>query len=285
MKNIITYQIYIIISALTFVGCNTNSKPSIKDNSVRKVETTTVDYSNIAPESLFKHITAHFDLEQYKVGKEKLTALIENHPELIDSMDLNSLKNKFDSKLAEIQEKEFAIAEAERKKRMPNAVKHMRQFKKDNATHYIDKSSPEFDTKECFYTYYTKNRAGILELRLKVRYIDTQWLNIENYMITVDQLDYTLSGPVIKSETKGKKKYKHELLDIPIDTPEKLKTIQAIANSSDAVALYVGKTDYKKRTITTEQKLAIRNVLDAYVFMGGTDIKDLKSSYTNTNDQ
>ncbi len=285
MKNFIIYQICIVISTFIFIGCNSNSKPSIKENSVRKVEVTTNDYSDIAPESLFKHITAHFDLEQYKIGKEKLTTLIENNPELIDSMGLNSLKNKFDSKLAEMQEKEAAIAEAERKKRMPNAVKNMRQFKKGTTTHYVDKSSPEFDTKECFYAYFTKDRAGILELHFKIRYIDTQWLNIENYMITVDQLDHNLSGTIDKTETKGKKKYKHEELDTPVDTAEKLKTIQAIANGNDVVALYVGKTDYKKRTITSEQKTAIRNVLDAYAFMGGTNFKELKSSYTNANDE
>jgi len=264
------------------VSCNnTNSKPSIKDNSVRKIEAEKIDYSNIDSKTMFKHITAHYDLAQYQIGKEKLSALIDNRPDLIDSLNLNSLKEKFDSKLAEIQAKEQAIAESERKSRMPNATKKMRSYKDGNLTYFIDTTSPEFDTKECFNAYYTKDKAGIVNLRFKVRYIATEWLDIENYMITVDQLDHTLSGEITKSETKGKKKYKHELLDIAIDTPEKLKTLNAIANGESVTALYVGKTNYKKREISLEQKLAIRNVVDAYLFMGGSNFKDSEPKYTS----
>jgi len=265
------------------ISCNntTNSNPSIKDNSVRNTETEKTDYSDIDSKTLYKHITAHYDLAQYQIGKEKLNVLIENRPDLIDSMQLDNLKSKFDEKLIEVQAKEEAIAEAKRKLRMPNASKKMRSYKEGNLTYYFDKTSPEFDTKECFYAYYTKDKAGIVDLHFKIRYIDTEWLDIENYMITVDQLDYSLTGEIIKSETKGKKKYKHELLNIPIDSPEKLKTLNAIANGKSVTALYVGKLNYKTREITKEQKLAIRNVIDAYIFMGGNNFKDLKPKYTS----
>lgn len=265
------------------MSCNqNNSKPSIKDNSVRKSTDKVTDYSDTDHKTLSKHIVAHYDLGQYKTGKEKLTYLMDHRPDLIDSMNLNELKSKFDTKLLEIQAKEEAIAEAERKSRMPNASKKMRSYKLNNLTYYVDKTSPEFDSKECFYAYYTINSAGILDLNFKIRYIDTQWLNIENYLITVDQLDYSLNGTIIKSETKGKKAYKHELLDLPINTLEKFKTLNAIANGDQITALYVGKSAYKTRKITKSQQLAIRNVIDAYLFMGGSNFKNNdKPKYTS----
>lgn len=284
MKKIITLQIQVLSIMLLLISCNdTNSKPSIKDNSVRKVESEKVDYSDMDSKKLYKHIIAHYDLEQYQVGKEKLNALMSNRPDMIDSLELNQLKSKFDKKLAQMLEKEQAIAEAERKSRMPNATKNMRFYKKGNLAYFVDKTSPEFDTKECFYAYITKNKAGIVSLNFKIRYIDTQWLNIENFMITIDQLDYSLSGEIIKSETKGKKKYKHELLDMPIASSDNFNLLNAIASGQNVTAVYIGKSTYKKREISKEQQIAVRNVLDAYLFMGGRDIAKAKPEYTSNN--
>ena len=275
--------ISIVCVSISLVACNdTGSKPSIKDNSTRDLGVVkTEDYSDVPSEQLHKHILAHFDLGQYKVGKEKLKALRVNRPDLIDSLNLDGLKQDFDVKLSEITAKEEAIAEKSRKLRMPNATKNMRISQKNNLTYYIDNSSPEFDSTESFYAYYTKNKAGVVKLYLKIRYISTEWLDIENYIITVDQLDYNLSGEVEKIETKGKKRFKHELLDTEIDSSKELILLSAIANGNEASAVYVGKSTYKKREISKEQKIAIRNVMDAYLFMGGMDLKGLKNSYTN----
>ncbi len=273
----------VIISTICISCGNNVSKPSIKENSVHKIKVEQVDYSNIPSEDLLKHIKAHYDLGEYKKGKEKLNALMVEHPDTLAGVDLLDLKRKLDAKLSEIQAKEQEIAEMERKKRAPNATNNMRSYKEGKKTIYLDKSSPEFDTKECFYAYIVKDIYGV-HLNFKIRYVDTEWLDIENYMITVDQLDYSLTGKIEKKETKGKKRYKHELLDIPIHQGKQLETLNAIANGSDVTAVYVGKKKYKKRVINNEQRIAIRNVLDAYVFMGGKNLKEPKESYTNTNE-
>lgn len=280
------YLLPILMLAVSLISCQDNlNKPSIKDNSTRNLVKETVnDYSDVPSEKLYKHILAHFDLGDYKLGKEKLKSLMSSRPDLIDSLDLNTIKANFDEKLADISEKELAIAEKERKLRMPNAVKNMRIQEKGNLSYYLDNTSPEFDSTESFHAYFTKNKAGIVELYLKIRYISTDWLNIENYMITVDQLDYNLSGTVQKTETKGKKKYKHEVLDVAIDSPEKLTLLQAVANGEEVSAAYIGESSYKKREITKEQQLAVRNVIDAYLFMGGMNLKDLQNRYTNLDD-
>ena len=100
-------------------------------------------------------------------------------------------------------------------------------------------------------------------------------------MVTVDKLDYTINGEVQKSETKGKKAYKHELMDIEISTPDQMKALKAIANGSNVTALLIGNETYKKRELTEEQRTAFRNVIDAYTFMGGEKLEPMKSSVTD----
>ncbi len=257
-------------------GCGeTKSKPSIKENAIKREETKK-DFSNLTPDKLHKHILAHFELEEYKTGKEKLTSLMTKHPELIDSLDLNQLKRNFDAKLEELQKKVEELAAVERKKKLPKEILYKISENKDDEgiVTYKAKTSPKFETNECFYIYYTKNQKGKLNLFLKMRYVSTaDWLNIKNVIVTVDNLDYTIEGEFLKKETKGKKKYKTELLITQINSPEKMKIIKAISNGTDIACLYVSDASYKKRELSTLQKEAFADVLNAYLYMGGKDYK------------
>lgn len=267
----------ILVASLSIVitSCGGNSKPSIKENSNHNSGATKKDFSSTSPEVLYKHILAHYDLEEFELGKDKLTSLLINHPELTDSLQLNELKHKFDLKLIEIKEKQEALAELERKKRLPeDVIKNLHIYNDNEITIHKDKTSPKFETNECFYIYFTKNKQNKLNLFFKIRYISTaDYLNIENIIVTADKLDYTLSGEVIKEQMKGKKKTKSELLIIQIKNTETMNIAKAIANGTDVVGLYVGSASYKKREITLEQRNAFRNILDAYLYMGGENFK------------
>lgn len=276
---------FIAIALFTFVltSCDKNIKTaSIKDNSNKVVvKEEKHDYSDIPSANLYKHTVAHYDLGQFKIGVEKLKYLIKDRPDLIDSLNLNTLKAKFDSKLKLIKQKEDSIADLQRKLRMPNATKNMRVVKKKDFDLYVDNSSPKFDSKETFHIYYTKNKSGVVELHLKIKYIDTDWLNIESFMVTVDQLDYDFSGDVVKTETHGKKKYKEETLDKIIDTEKELLLLETIANGQTAKAVYIGKSTYKEREITKQQQIAFRNVIDAYLFTIKQNMTQLKQHYAS----
>ena len=266
---------------LSSCGNGSTSTPSIQDNSVHKEVSAKEDYSGIAPSKLLKHIQAHYDLGQYVNGKDKLNYLMSVYPDTLDGIDLSDLKGKMDAALLKEQQEKQALAEAEVSKRLPSAVNKMRIINEGKTTFYYDKSSPEFDTKECFYAYIKKDIYGA-HLYFKARYVGTTWLDTENMMVTVDKLDYTIDAEVIKSETKGKKAYKHELFDFEITTEEQMKTLKAIANGNDVVALFIGKDTYKKRDITAEQRMAFRNVIDAYTFLGGNKLDPVKSGITNS---
>ena len=277
MKNII---IQLIVAFLLLSCGNSTSNPSIKDNSVHKVAEEKTDYSTMEPSKLLKHIQAHYDLGQYQMGKEKLKALMIDYPDSLDGVNLAELKLKIDKSLKEEQLVKQAMAQAEIKKRLPSSMDRMRILKDSKTTYYFDKSSPEFDTKECFYAYVKKGIYGA-QLFFKVRYVGTTWIDMKQCMVTVDQLDYAIEGEVIKSETKGKKAYKHELIDIEITSDEQLETLKAIANGNNVLALLIGKDSYKKRVITKEQCVAIRNVLDAYTFMSEDKEEIFKKNVTD----
>ena len=268
---------------LLVASCGNNASttaPSINENSVNKQVKEQADYSNIESSKLLKHIQAHYDLGEYETGKDKLNYLMTVYKDTLDGVDLVDLKNKMDVALAEEQQKKAALAEAESKKRMPSAVNKMRKIEDGKTTFFYDKSSPEFDSKECFYAYIKKDIYGA-RLFFKARYVGTEWLDLQNCMVTVDKLDYTINGEVQKSETKGKKAYKHELMDIEISTPDQMKALKAIANGSNVTALLIGNETYKKRELTEEQRTAFRNVIDAYTFMGGEKLEPMKSSVTD----
>jgi len=284
MKKVITYIVSgILIFSLQSCGNNSNKpKPSIKDNSANVKHKTIKDYSNTKPKKLLKQVQAHYDLDEYSVAKEKLTYLMQNYTDSLGNVNLLELKDKIDVELKKELAKKQEIANLNRNARLNQSLGKMLVSNEGKFTVYKDKTSPKFDTKECFYAYIKKDVYGS-KLYFKIRYIDTKWLNIESFIVTVDQLDQTLEGEVVKSETKGKKKYKIELLDKEITSPKELEIINTIANGDDVVALYVGNNTYKKRDISKEQLTAIRNVLDAYAFMNAKKNIELKSNVTSNN--
>jgi len=283
MKNII--YTYIVAFFLTLMSCGrkiNKSTPSIKDNSNRNKEVSNIDYSNVKPEKLLKQVKAHYDLDEFSTAKEKLTYLMSQFQGSFAVEDLEDLKQKIDLKLAEELAKKNEIAKLERSSRLSFALDKMNIIEKDDFIIYRDKSSPEFDTNECFYAYVKKDVYGY-KLYFRIRYINTQWLNINSYIITIDGLDKTLEGEVQKTETRGKKKYKVELLDKQVVSKEDLEVLNSIASGENVLALYVGDNAYKKREISQKQRHAVRNVLDVYEYFNTKKKIKIESNITDKN--
>lgn len=270
----------VIAISLNSCGNSETASPSIKDNSANAQKVTETDYSGVEPSKLLKHIEAHYDLGQYEEGKDKLNHLMKVYPDTLNGVNLMDLKSKLDESLVKQEKERLALADQETKKRLPSAVNKMRKVSEGKTTFYYDKTSPEFDSKECFYAYVKKDVYGA-HLHFRSRYVGTQWLDIQNIMVTVDKLDHAIEGEVEKTETKGKKAYKHELLDIEITTPAQLGVLKAIANGNDVVALLIGKDSYRKRVISEEQRNAFRNVIDTYTYLGGDKIESFNEEVTN----
>jgi len=215
-------------------ACGEKGDASIKDNSSRFDNDEIIeDYSLVTSEELHKQIVAHYDVYEYKKGKAKLTFLMQDRPDLVETLGLEELSEKYDEKLILFKEADEVDTKKENKSRVSksNALDNMRSYDDGPFIVYLDKTSPKFDSNETFHAYYTKSREGRYKLFLRIKYISTEWLNIENYLITVDELDYDLKGDgVVKTETKGKKKYKHETLDDRINSLKDLELLETQKN-------------------------------------------------------
>lgn len=262
MKILTFFLVFVAVVCST--SCDNNT--SIKDNSSRLEKEEIEDFSGVASEDLYKFVVDHYDLNQFEKGKSKLSFLMEDRPDLIDSLGLVQLLEKFDKKLASIKVE-------------VDGTDYMRSYIKNGVTYFEDKTTPKFDSKETFHAHYKKSKSGKVRMYLKIKYIDTKWLNINSYLITVDKLDYDLKGEITQLETKGKKKYKHETLDEPINTLAELEIIEAIANGKNIKAVYISEDGYKERVLTEEQIKAVGNVLNAYLFTIKKDITQLKESF------
>ncbi|GAA3511351.1 hypothetical protein GCM10022393_26410 [Aquimarina addita] len=273
MKNkLIVYIIFFSALMISYRCTDKVAKNSTSTTTTTEEPVVISSDLNKSPDVLLKQMYAHYDLEEFKKCNAKLKALLEKHPDSREALAAREFADDLAIKLNEIkqleEQQQIEEEKRERKKRLPLSAKKMRSTTNNNVTYYMDKDSPEFDSKECFYLYFL--RAGQKpKLYLKIRYVATEWLDIENCIITADQIDYTITGAVKKEEKKGKKKLFHEVLNIPIDSKEKLDILVATANSKDAITVYVGASDYKKRDLSKTQILSIRNVLDAYEYYGG----------------
>lgn len=132
--------------------------------------------------------------------------------------------------------------------------------------YYYDLSSPKFSSNECFYPYIKKSSNNKYEILLRIRHVAEEWLNTENVLITADNKDFSFQGTVVKTETKGKKVYKIELLEIPIKE-DMFSVLEKVATSKEALGVLVGKEKYQKRIMSAEQKLAFQHVLNAYNYL------------------
>lgn len=251
----------ILLVSFVFIACGNKagdktSAPSINDNSIH-IKDSKIDYITIEPSKLLLQIKAHNHLEEYDLANDKLMYLMTDYPNSLDGVDLQSLKVSINDKLL-VNDNNNTTVES-------NQINfnNLRIETVANTSYYFDESSPEFDTKECFYTYIKKNNQGA-KLYLKIRYIDDDWLNIDSYIVSIDGVDYTLYGTVASEEIVGKKKYIVELLDKEISSEDDFNLLNAIANGKLIRAVYVGKSTYKVRDISAQQISAIKNVLEVF---------------------
>ena len=149
--------------------------------------------------------------------------------------------------------------------KVDSPIDNMRLKVINGIEYYFDHSSPKFSTKKCFYPYIKKSN-GTYQILLRIRYVADEWLNTENVLLTVDNKDYSFKGDVIKSETKGKKVYKIELLEIPLKE-DMLDVMEKVASGKEVIEVLIGDKKYEKSIMSEEQKLAFRNVLNAYNYL------------------
>jgi len=137
---------------------------------------------------------------------------------------------------------------------------------KDDEIIYVDKNSPKFSTKDCFYPYIKmdKNKP---KLFLKIQNVAADPLVINSSIVTVDKVDYPIEGELEKKQINGKKQYFVETLDKEITSESDFRTLEAIANGRYIETILVGENKFIRRNMSKKSIKSFRNVLTAYIYL------------------
>jgi len=233
-----------------------------------------IENCKFGADKLLANANTFFENKEYANSKSEITTLLEKHPTSPESKEAKLLLEKANTelkKIAELNEKERKEKERKEKQRLANATSKMRKKtdEMNGISWYHDKTSPRYTNQNGFFAYIGKKENSSPWLRLTIQYAADDWLFIEKYIIKVDEVTYTITEEKYgEIETDNGNGGIWEWLDRAVDQNE-MKIIKAVANGKDVKIRYVGKQYYKDRTITSSQKRALRNVLDAYEALGG----------------
>ena len=136
---------------------------------------------------------------------------------------------------------------------------------KDGEVIYLDKNSPKFSTKDCFFPYLKLKGNGV-EMFLKIQHVDVEALNAASCLVTVDKVDHTIEGTFEKKKINGKKHYFVETLERKIESKEDFDALEAIANGEYVESILVGENKFIRKNMSKKSIQAFRNVLNAYIY-------------------
>lgn len=254
-------------------GVSKNEYETLKaENEKLKQE---IEELKFGPDKLLSQAKIYLENKEFSKAKSELQTLLDKHPASPQTTEAKHLLDLADNAIEEqklAEEKAKAEREKEEKERLANATKKMRVKVDDmnDITWYYDKTSPQYTNYNGFYAYIGKKEGSKPWLRLVIQYAADDWLFIEKYIIKVDGQTYNItedSYGEIKTDNGSGGIW--EWLDRKVGFSE-YQIIKAVANGKDVKIRFNGKDYYKDKSITEQQKSALRNVLDAYEALGGT---------------
>lgn len=246
MKFILTLQ----FAALFLISCETNSGGT----------TAISAKSSTSTEGLLKELRASIDSGHYESSRyvAKLYSDMAGHEDL--SSASKELLKEIDSLISEDKNKKAKVVEG-LKKGMRVEVDDMRDVK-----FYYDKSSPEYSNRNSVHAYISESKKDI-GLRFRIQYYAEDWLFIKTFMIKTDSI-VTDIIPVSRLNTDNGGGMIWETWDEPIDLG-KYELLLRIIDSKMAKVRFNGSQYYKEKQISSEQKRALKNVIELFKAMGG----------------
>ncbi|MBK9928821.1 MAG: hypothetical protein IPP04_02940 [Saprospiraceae bacterium] len=143
----------------------------------------------------------------------------------------------------------------------------------ENITWYSDKSTPQSNNINNLNVYFglsgkSTDIGGNPWLRFVIQYAGENWLFINNYSFKIDDNVYSLK-PKFGEVKRDNNERVWEWYDTVVDK-NIYNIIYNLIMSKNAKVRYDGKQYYNDRTITSKEKQAIKNVLEAFEVLGGT---------------
>lgn len=193
-----------------------------------------------------EQVTKLKSAQKYKEAFELLQTFSRAYPN-------NSTFVEQASELSDLRERQ---EESRKKIALSRLKKTYDEFQ--DVTWYQSPSSPRYRNSNAFYIYFGIDNGSKLPLRLVMQYYSSDWLFIEEAKINVDGKIYTVTSTDWERDNDSDI---WEWSDEPLNDRE---LIEAIVKSKSAVIRYEGRQYYDNRTISSSQKLALKQVLEAY---------------------
>lgn len=179
-------------------------------------------------------------------------------------------ETKIDSVALKKAELEKNYEQLKREQLLEKTSKKLRQKYDDveAITWYYDKTTPESNRTKNIHLYFGKDKNDAVWLRLRIRYSGSNWLFIDSYTIKADDDVFEINTSFGEVERDNGYNGIWEWYDTVVDL-NTLTMIEAIIVSKIVKIRYKGQQYHYDRIISTPEKIALKNVLDAYYGHGG----------------
>ncbi len=241
----------------------------------------------LSPSELFAQANTYYDEANYTKSRERFQKIIAKYANSTEGKKSRKLLRKVENQLLETaranrnksenneetvtenQDEEQSQQSAKKNKEAIDKMKAKYDIN-DDVTWYADPSAATTNATNYIQTYIGK-RDKKPWMGLSINYFSKKkWLHLERIEITVD-------GEVfeIEEESPGEFKAdnisegKREWLDRVLQKNE-IKLTEKIASSKVAKMKLVGEDDVYTKTISKTEKKALKNVLDAFIALGGS---------------
>ncbi len=243
----------------------------------------------LTPAEMLEQANEYYTALDYTKSRDRLKILIAKYANSNEGKKAKSILKKVENAILktaresttdkqnnidEVSETEDELEEVSKESAEKNKKALAKMRKKydinDHVTWYSDKSATQSNTKNYVQTYIGKKEKKPW-LGLSINYFSKKkWLSIERIEITVDgdtfEIEEDKPGEFKSKEESGGKR---EWLDRIIKRKD-MPLMKKIASAKIAKIKFVGEDDVYKRTISKTEKKSIKNVLDAFVALGGS---------------
>lgn len=139
-------------------------------------------------------------------------------------------------------------------------------------TWYRAKTSPDYINQNGLFLRFSKDKdAKVDSLAMAIQYTGDDWVFIDKYIFKVDDQTFEITpeyGEIKRDNGNGGVwEYYNTIV-----TKKPLEILKAIASSKKTILRHQGSQHSFDRVITTLEKKAIADVLDAYSAMDGSDL-------------
>lgn len=263
--------IKIVFIFVLFSSCNN------KENTQKKIfnESSDIINNKLEPKSeqLFNNAVSYYNKKQFEESKKELLILKHKFPNSNKINKANNLLMKIDIEFEKTTKQEQIIEKEEREKKKDKFLEITKDLRKktdelEGTSWYQDKTSPIYINRNGFYLYIASSEFNYPSLRLKIQYKDDKWLFIKKYQIFIDGTKYSIEPEYDEIKRDNGNGNIWEWLDISVGKDE-LEILTTISNGKNVKIRYVSDKYHKDKTLSKEEKKAIKNILDIYSKIGG----------------